>query len=324
MMIDAELYAQLQVLCRRSFPERLEQRVSQVQSIEGGRHPSVAFSLAWREGRRPRVERLLLRRYADGWTWWETQDAHKAQRAWEVGCWLYGRGLPVPTLYASGTAAQAPYLLMARPAGRGYRLEGPPDREAYAESATSLLARLHRLRPPDTIRRLLPEVHVQDEIARLSALATGGGDEGLVEALNDLATSLVGSEEMEDLPPCVLHGDLQVDRVRADARGITAVLDWETAALGDPRWDLSQVGNELHRLEARDLVARVYRRYEEASGNALGRMSYWEALSAVQRWTVLAWLEGSGAAGPTGALDAARRSAWRALTRLRYGRGDAT
>ena len=318
-MVQAGLYAELQQLCRRSFPERLEQRISQVQSIDGGRHPQVSFSLAWREGRRPRVEPLILRRYADRWTWWSAQDEHKAQREWEVGCWLYGQGLPVPAIYASGTADQAPYVLTARPPGRSHPTTGPADLEAYVERAAGLLSRLHRLGPPAAVRRVLPEVQARGEIARLSSLARACGDDGPVEALDELAR-----EEVEEYPPCVLHGDLQAGRVRIDARGVTAILDWENAALGDPRWDLARVGNELHRQEAHILAERFYSLYQEQSSLSTQGMTFWEALAGVQQWTLLAWLEETGAAAATEPLDEIRGSAWRALTRLRYGRGDAT
>ena len=318
-MVQADLFAELQLLCRRSFPERLEQRISQVQSIGEGRRPQVSFSLAWREGRRPRVELLVLRRYADRWTWWSVQDEHKAEREWEVGCWLYAQGLPVPAMYASGTADQAPYLLTARPPGRSHPFTGPADLEAYVERAARLLSQLHRLVPPAAVRRLLPEVQARGEIARLSSLARACGDDGLVEALDELAR-----QEMEEYPPCVLHGDLQVDRVRIDARGITAILDWEVAALGDPRWDLARVGVELHRQEAHLLAERFYSSYEEQSHLSTQGMTYWETLASVQQWTLLAWLEGTGAAATTEPLDEIRGSAWRALTHLRYGRADAT
>jgi aminoglycoside phosphotransferase (APT) family kinase protein len=359
-MVQADLYAELQMLCRRSFPERLEQRISQVRTAGEGRHPMVSFSLAWREGHRPRVERLLLRRYADDWTWWSVADVQKAARAWEVGGWLYGQGLPLPALYASGTADQAPYLLMARAGGRSYEIERPADREAYVEAIAAFLARLHRLTPPDAVRRVLPEARARDEIARLWSLASAWGDEGLAEVLAGLASKeiapgtvtggeaiaeeaatgeLVAGEalagggqaageeiagtEMEAFPPCVLHGDLQVGRVRADARGLTAVLDWENAALGDPRWDLARVANELYEHEAHDLAEQLYRRYEEQSGLPLRGMGFWEALSAAQQWTLLAWLKENGSTVNDGTLDAARGSTWRAWTRIRYERGDA-
>ncbi len=312
-MVQAGLFAELQLLCRRSFPERLDQRISQVRSRDEGRHQLVSFSLAWREGNRPRVEPLIVRRYADRWTWWSVEDEEKAAREWEVGCWLYRQGLPVPPLYASGTAGQAPYLLTARPSGRPQPAAGSADLEAYAERAASLLARLHRLDPPTDVRRVLPKVQVEGEIARLSSLARTCSDRGLVEALDELAQI-----EVEAYPLCVLHGDLEAGRLYVDARGVTAVVDWEHAALGDPRWDLARVGIVLRRQEAGPHAERFYRAYEAQVGLAIGEMTTWETLAGVQQWTTLAWLEARGAAGAGDALHETRGSAWRALTRLRY------
>jgi aminoglycoside phosphotransferase (APT) family kinase protein len=202
---------------------------------------------------------------------------------------------------------------VARPAGRPHPDTGPADWEAYAERAAALLARLHRLEPPLDVRRVLPEVHVESEIARLSALAAVCSDRGLVEALDELAHI-----EMEAYPLCVLHGDLQGGRLYVDARGVTSVVGWEHAALGDPRWDLARVGVALHQRGSPHLAEQCYRTYQAQSGLAPGEMTFWETLSAAQQWTTLAWLEGTGATKVGDALGEIREAAWRALTRLRY------
>jgi hypothetical protein len=42
-MIQADLFAELQRLCLRSFPERLDQRISQVEIIASERHPMLGL-----------------------------------------------------------------------------------------------------------------------------------------------------------------------------------------------------------------------------------------------------------------------------------------
>ena len=316
-MIQDALFSELQKLCRRSFPERLEQTLSGIQVEEGGRHPTVSLSLAWREGRRPRVERLIVRRYADPWTWWSADDREKPQREWAVVRWLYGRGLPVPLLYASGADRQDPFLLSARVAGQRPALGGAPDASAYAEALAGLLAQLHRLIPPNAVRKALPQVSAVGELDRLAALAQECNDGELIEAVSELC-----AREVEELTPCVLHGDPRVANVLCDARGVTALLAWENAALGDPRWDIARTTNDLRSHRAEAFVEPLCAAYRDGGDADLRGLTYWEALTAVQSWTLVEWVRGTvppeDAAGLLSRRDTVRASAWRALTRLRY------
>jgi aminoglycoside phosphotransferase (APT) family kinase protein len=320
-MIQAALFAELQKLCRRSFPERLDQSISQIQAVDGGRHPTVSLSLAWREARRPRVERLVVRRYADPWTWWSVEDPNKAGREWAVMRWLYGEGLPVPPLYAVGADGQAPFLLLAHASGQTCALERPAKAQAYVESLSGLLARLHRLPPPAPVRAVLPDHPLDHELGRLETHARACHDGGLIEAICELR-----AQEMEGYPPCVLHGDLRAENVLCDARGATAVLGWENAALGDPRWDVARVANELRDHQADALVERFLALYQDRGGAAPSRLAYWEALAAVQEWTLAEWVRETAppeqGAELLGMRDHARACAWRALTRLRYERDE--
>lgn len=313
-MVDAALYEELQKLCQRSFPERYEQRITQVRSVSGGRHPSVSLSLAWREGRRPRVERLLVRGYADPYTLWSVGDGRKAHREWVVMRWLYAQGHAIPPLYASGTADGESYLLMAHPSGS----EQPPDAETYVDALAEELARLHRLEPPASVREVLPQVDAPDECARLKRMAQECDDSAIGEALYELCAI-----EVEALPLCVLHGDPRSHNVLCDAQGVTALLGWENAALGDPRWD---VGHATSGLRAGDAapVDRFCARYQEQAGMALPDLTYWETLAAVQDWTLVEWVRehdtSGGAEGMLAQRDEVREGAWRAMTRLRYER----
>jgi aminoglycoside phosphotransferase (APT) family kinase protein len=115
-----------------------------------------------------------------------------------------------------------------------------------------------------------------------------------------------------------VHGDLDADRVRCDARGATAVLGWENAALGDPRWDVARVALALRAREADALVERLYAAYEAQSDQALRDMPTWEALSGVQRWSAVEWAHRTAAGVSLAPLDETRAAAWRALTRLEH------
>jgi aminoglycoside phosphotransferase (APT) family kinase protein len=312
-MVEASQYAELQTLCRRSFPERLEQRVSRIRPVGQGRHPAVAFALSWREGRSPRVESLLVRRYADACTWWSVEDRGKAQREWEVVRWLYAHGYPVMTPYASGVAGDQPYLLTGDLRGRALSLASEEGAMRYVEAAIRALAHLHRLVAPAGVRQALADASVGAALAHAISLGRACGAGDVVEACDAL-----GSVEVEVNPLCVVHGDLEPDRVFCDAQGVTAIVGWEQAAHGDLRWDVARVALALRAQQADALVERLYASYEAQSDVQLQAMPFWEALSAVQRWATAEWAHRSEAAMQIGPLDEIRASAWRALTRLQH------
>lgn len=317
-MIRPSEFAELQKLCLRSFPERLDQRISQFESLDGDRHPMLGLALSWREGRQPRVERLVMRRYADRWTWWMLDDPSKAGREWAILRWLYGVGMPVPRLYACGQQNGAGFTLMARLQGQGC-----PAQAACLGELAALLARLHQLVPLEAVRQALPLVLLSEELGRLDEIAHRLHDDGLIEALSDLLV-----EEVEVYPPCVLHGDPHLANALCDARGITALLDWENSALGDPRWDVARTTNWLRLHQAEELASCFCGAYEEQAGWRLSDMSFWEALTAVQSWAVVAWACTTAPPGSALAqrllahVDLWHGRAWRALRRLRHGRGE--
>jgi aminoglycoside phosphotransferase (APT) family kinase protein len=340
-MIDPELFAELRDLCLRSFPERLEQRLSQIAPVVEGRHPGLAFTLSWREGARPRVERLLLRRYADGWTRWASQDGQKAQREWTVMRWLYGEGLPLPKVYALSTNDADPFLLLERPSGQtlgsrreeqvttnhmlGGQAHQSEDTSGFwprIDALATLLVRLHRLPAPDSVCAALPRVIRDKELERAAHIAQRCEDWALMETVQELV-----QEQVEVLPPCVLHGDPQFASLHYDARGVTAWLDWENSALGDPRWDVARVADELQGDRASSLADRFCEIYADRAGLQLHDMNYWQALTATHRWAMYRWaLQAGQVEIPTrgtqdasllsGRLEGHREQAQRALTRL--------
>ena len=326
-MMDPAVFSELQKLCRRSFPERLDQRISRIETLAGEHGMTRTWTLSWRSGRRTEVERLILHRYANSRTWWVMEDQDKAQREWAVMRWLYGDGLPVPKVYASGSEGDDDFVLTAHVPGRRLLdMEGEPaSAEPCVRELASLLAKLHQLTPPDSVRQVLPAVTVVEQLGRLRDVAGRCADDGLDEAVDELFT-----KEAEVRPSCVLHGDPGFANVLCDARGITALLNWESSALGDPRWDVARVVNWLHTHQAGAWVEGFCAAYEDGSGQPLSDMDFWEALTATQSWGMAAWMRanaddqpGSQAATEAllGELSAWKECAWRALTRLRYTNG---
>ncbi len=307
---------ELQNLCRRSLPERLDQHVSQFALQEDARQRTLSFVLTWSESRRSRVERLQVRGYLDEWTVWAAHDDAKAQRDWQMMNWLYAAGLPVPRVYAAGED----YVLMERPAGRsvgssgdGWRRLVAPQIDAFA----SLLAQLHRQRPPESVRQMLPAIEIGAELSRIDATARQCLDVGLQEAVSMLRVWL-GAQEREVLPPCVLCGEAILARAQIDARGVTLPC-WQDAALGDPRWDVARTINWLRAHQAGDLAEEFFKAYLARAD--MDSPDAWGALAGMQNWALADWLCLRQPDHP----HAAERSTWieitwRALTRIKADR----
>lgn len=107
--------------------------------------------------------------------------------------------------------------------------------------------------------------------------------------------------------PVLVHGDYRTGNYLADATGVTAILDWEGAHLGDPVEDLGWLCVKSWRFGAVDRPAggfgsreELWAAYERASGAKVDpvRAHWWEVLGTV-RWGVIchnqAWRHLGGA-----------------------------
>lgn len=95
------------------------------------------------------------------------------------------------------------------------------------------LAAVHRT---DTAGLTVPVMHTGEALAELKRrfLAYGGDRPILALAVRWLEANLPAP-----VPPRLVHGDLRMGNVMAEAGRLTGVLDWELAHLGDPHEDLA-------------------------------------------------------------------------------------
>lgn len=91
-------------------------------------------------------------------------------------------------------------------------------------------------------------------------------------------------------PPVLVHGDFRMGNLLIDPSGLTAVLDWEIAHLGDPHQDLAYICAPSWRFGRRDKpvggighIAPFLSAYEAASGRAVDpkRFQFWRVLTTL-------------------------------------------
>ena len=105
----------------------------------------------------------------------------------------------------------------------------------------------------------------------------------------------------------LVHGDFRTGNYLADESGVTAILDWEGAHLGDPVEDLGWLCVKSWRFGSIDKPAggfgsreELWAAYERAGGTKVeaARAHWWEVLGTA-RWGIIchqqAWRHLSGA-----------------------------
>ncbi|USZ71713.1 phosphotransferase family protein [Natronosalvus halobius] len=157
---------------------------------------------------------------------------------------------PTPVLYGDDESIFGdPYYLMTAlegepiPLGENLpeRFRTPRSRERVAARLVEALADIHAADPEpfaDSCHRLTPRARVDRATVRLQETTQVTGHE--VPALQSVAEWLRENAPTETRTTLV-HGDFRPGNVLfsgTDRAEITGVLDWETAALGDPLTDL--------------------------------------------------------------------------------------
>jgi aminoglycoside phosphotransferase (APT) family kinase protein len=185
---------------------------------------------------------LLVRRAAGGRIYRDAltleQEFRLLEAAWEAGVLV-----PRPYRYFADVAGREAFAMERLPGETvGRRIVQKPEleaaRAALPEQMAEQLARIHSLDP-----------------ARLDFLPGARDKEPLRRSLDVLRTQLDAVGEPHpaielallrlraDLPRgglrAVCHGDFRVGNLMVGEAGLTSVLDWEFAHLGDPREDLA-------------------------------------------------------------------------------------
>lgn len=212
-------------------------------------------------------------------------------------------GVTVPEpLFCCGTreTTGAPFFVMWRAEGvaRGHLLvkaAGPVGDPALAAALGRELARIHTIGPPRADLPMLappPDDPARDLVARQRAALDAAGTPRPV-----LEWGLRHLERTAPPPGEVVlnHNDFRTGNYMVHVGRVTAVLDWEFAAWGDPHADLGWFCAPCWRFggapEAGGIGPRaaLYEAYEDASGRRIEpeRVRWWE-LAATIRWAVIA------------------------------------
>lgn len=201
------------------------------------------------------------------------EDPDPAGMAREAECLVACEraGVPVPALVAHGDGSDgvgSPYLLMDRLDGETLpqRLlredRWAAVRRTLAQQCGEILGRIHSVDPRD-----LPGLEMHDDV--LSRLQETHAAFGEARPAMELIFRRLARSRPEPVTPTLVHGDFRNGNLLVDDGGVSAVLDWELAHIGDPREDLGW------------LCARAWR-FGEAP--VVGGFGEYEDLISSYRW----------------------------------------
>ncbi|WEK57975.1 MAG: phosphotransferase family protein [Candidatus Brevundimonas phytovorans] len=166
-----------------------------------------------------------------------------------------------------------------------------PAREILGRQCGEALARIHAIHPPG-----LPPLEVQDGRAVLDRYADIYRRSSNPRPVMEAALKWMEARLPAPVQPRLVHGDFRNGNLMVDPdQGLTAVLDWELAHLGDPAEDLGWLCVNSWRFGVTDRVVGGFAdlevlldAYRAAGGEpwSVERVRFWQAVGTF-KWAVV-------------------------------------
>jgi aminoglycoside phosphotransferase (APT) family kinase protein len=241
-------------------------------------------------------------------------DHEKTRREFEVLRVAFAAGIRCPEPIAVGECATGEdYLVMSRVPGdtnpRQLMTNGRyrPMHERMLEQLAEDLAKIHRIGPHEVTRApnmrgpatnedpLEWQRRAVEDAYRLDLLNPHPAIEWTFRWIDRQIERLVPTLRA----PCLVHGDFRIGNVLYDEHGLTSILDWEGAHIGEPEEDLAWFCTRIWRFgnndkEAGGIAGREdwLRAYERASDRSIDRrrVAVWEVLQNI-RWCQITMMQ---------------------------------
>ena len=279
---NSEQRARLAELLRKQCGEGPDLAITKVQALAGGfSKQTIMITLT---GNQVLPAEVVVRRdRADSPVGSTVIDEFELLKS------LHQSGMAVPRPFAidKGSVIGDPIMIVSRIDGRNigdtydmYDLGCPGAVLTLAVQ----LARLHRI-PLSKLTRPLSghdksqDEHLRGDIEEFRSHWQAQGESSIViEAAFKSLDARFASLPTEGR--CITHRDMRFHNILVDANGVTAILDWETAAVGRPARDLGYVYRHIRQLGD-------WSRFIDAYGEAGGEIPSDEELDFYRLWADL-------------------------------------
>jgi aminoglycoside phosphotransferase (APT) family kinase protein len=231
---------------------------------------------------------LVVRRYVHG------DRAKKARLEYETLAFLQDHGVPAPAplyLDEDGAVLGRPGIVTSYVSGK--QLMSPSDHPAgpltWARSLATMLARIHSI-PCASAKRFLLDANAEATwFLRFGSVPDdmdAHPDGAMVwHAVHDLLPHI------QQVEPALVHLDYWRGNVLWDRGQITAVVDWEEAACGDPGYDVAYCRMEMVIMGMTEASEEFLSAYEAKMGRQVVNLGFWELAAAARPMTDIAgWI----------------------------------
>ena len=232
--------------------------------------------------------RIVVRRYVYG------DRAQKARLEFETLTFLQEHGVPAPVplyLDEEGAVLGSPGIVTSYVPGQ--QIMSPPGHPSgpldWARSLAVMLANIHSI-PCDRAKRFLLDAN-----SEATWFLRSGGVPSYMDAHPDGA---VAWQAVHDLLPhlqpvesTLVHLDYWRGNVLWEGGRISAVVDWEEAAYGDPGIDVAYCYMELVIMGMIEEAKEFLCAYEAETEKQVANLGFWELAAAVRPMTDIAgWI----------------------------------
>lgn len=143
----------------------------------------------------------------------------------------------------------------------------------------------------DDSGRILSQAFVVLDFVRGTTRFTTDDPVGMAIQMADVLAAIHGLDATSaSLPVLLLHADYFPGNIIWDGDAIAAVIDWESAALGDPMADIATTRLDLRWAFGAEIAERFTDRYLTVTGRSTATLAVWELVvslrptGAVSRW----------------------------------------
>lgn len=163
-------------------------------------------------------------------------------------------------------------------------------RGRLTEQCGQALAAIHQI-PAEA----LPDLPSSGGLDQLAKYETIYRDFNLPRPVFELAIAWLKSNQPDEVPQVLVHGDFRLGNLIVDETGLAAVLDWELAHLGDPREDIAwlcvnswRFGYSENRVGGFGNLDELLETYKTAGGRTFStnEIDWWEILGSL-KWGIM-------------------------------------
>lgn len=271
------------LLTNTVIPAKNTIEVTKVEAFSAWDYDTLNYVTRWSNGE---TKPLTLRTYQNPVCYWQLPDPYKRDRVWAVLRRLRLESYPAPHVIARGTLENAGFLIWHTQDHHNWHAENAPSLNLLPQLA-ELLAHLHQIDPSPLNDEPLYQATIAGSLVRMLLWSREIADPDLKPMIRRLKATLTTIEPWQHR---LIHGDPHLGNVQTHNGKIVTLLNWENAAIGDPRWDVMTAAHAIRQSNLKQ-ADRFVNRYETFTGRTIDNRDFWYALISTRLWALKSWVK---------------------------------